>query len=142
LRIDPRTVVVSACGGVPALIQPRITLYRPEGERNCRAAVAPERLCIYRGDVLHWQVDNQCGLLEGKQRPALALVRLTPLEKARPATWLADCRPSLWHVAPGADAKNRFSCRVPENAPAGVYKYDLEGEIQPLDPHLEVLDPN
>lgn len=140
-RVDPRTVVVSACDGIPTLVQPRIRLQR-SAEGVCTATVAPEKLCVYRGDVLHWQVYNQCGLLEGKARPALAVVRLTPVEKAPPATWFAACRPSLQRVLPGADAKNRISCRVPESAHAGLYKYSLEGEIRTLDPQLEILDPN
>jgi hypothetical protein len=140
-RVDPRTVVVSACNGVPTLVQPRIRLER-SAEGACTATVAPERLCVYRGDVLHWQVYNQCGVLEGKTRPALAVVRLTPVEKAPPPKWFEACRPSLSRVLPGADARNTISCRIPDSATAGLYKYSLEGEIQPLDPHLEVLDPN
>jgi hypothetical protein len=104
--------------------------------------VAPEKLCVYRGDVVHWQVYNQCGVLAGKTRPALAVTRLMPLREAPPAEWLAGCRASLWRVLPGADAKNRISCRIPDSAPAGLYKYNLEGEIKTLDPQLEVLDPN
>ncbi len=140
-KVDPRSVVVSACDGVPTLVQPRIRLQK-SAEGACTATVAPEKVCVYRGDVLHWQVYNQCGVLEGGTRPALAVVRLTPVEKAPPARWFESCRPSLARVLPGADVSNRIDCRVPESAHAGLYKYSLEGQIKTLDPWVEILDPN
>ncbi len=141
--IDPRGPILAGCdeGGSP-LVKAQITLSK-NTVGKCVAEVKPARMCVMQGGVVRWKVDNGCGLLEGEERPALAVTKLTDRETGKAADWLdASCSASLQRVEAGSPAKaNVIHCDVPDEAPPGLYKYSLEGMIEPLDPELEVSRP-
>lgn len=110
---------------------------------KCVAVVEPARIRVLQGGVVRWQVNNRCKLLERPGTPALAVTRLKEEKSGRPVGWLAEaCSAALPRVEPGAPLKaNVIHCDIPDTAPEGVYKYDLEGLIEPLDPWIEVIRP-
>jgi hypothetical protein len=110
---------------------------------KCVATVEPARMRVFQGGVVRWQVNNRCRALEKAGGPALAVTRLTEDKSGRAAGWLAEaCSAALPRVEAGAPPKaNVIHCDIPDEAPVGVYKYNLEGMIEPLDPWLEVIRP-
>jgi hypothetical protein len=138
----------------PTLLANATITLRQEGGA-CTATVKPRHLCVQQRGVVRWYVDNECGPLEGRAgRPALRVTGLTPTQKDRGrAGWLEKaCSASLQRVEKGSPLRevrteappeaNVIVCSVPDDPSlVGQYKYNLEGEIVPLDPHLEVIQP-
>jgi hypothetical protein len=134
------------------LAEATITLHKEKD--TCRATVAPATVRVERGGVMRWFVDNQCGILEGSaERPALAVVRMTPKERGKAGWFEKACTASLPRVEEGSPLQtaaerrptqrtNLIVCSIPnDKALEGVYEYSLEGKIETLDPRLEVIPP-
>jgi hypothetical protein len=94
------------------------------------------------GGVIRFRIHNQCGDLEGT--PALRITQpvLETTLEGRPFD-RKDTRPVLGHCTlefarlKGGE-QQVVLCDVAENLAEGFYKYRLEGEIEPLDPDIEV----
>ncbi len=134
------------------LAKATITLQREKDE--CHATVAPATVRVQRGGAVRWFVDNRCGVLEGSaERPALAVVRMTPKERGRSGWFEKACSASLPRVEEGfplgkaterrpPQRTNLIVCSIPDDeALEGSYEYSLEGRIVTLDPRLEVIPP-
>jgi len=105
------------------------------------------------GGVIRWKIDNDCGLLVGSvAEPALEITAPTfkaPLDGLResqqsqpskaPPPKLASCGLKALTVDERSKAGNvLLFCEVDKNARYGFYKYGLKGQIDPLDPDVEV----
>jgi hypothetical protein len=140
--VDPRGPVFPRTRGGSILVKAQIALDDVGGK--CTAVVEPARIHVVRGGVVRWLVNNRCRTaLDGGGRPALAVTRLTEERSRTAVEWLAKtCSAALPRVELGAPTKfNVIHCDIPDDAPLGVYKYNLEGLIEPLDPWLEVHPP-
>jgi hypothetical protein len=140
--------IVSGCVEGSPLVKAVITLTRVD--EKCHADVTPASVCVVPGGVIRWKIDNDCGLLVGSvAEPALEITAPTfkaPLDGLResqqsqaskaPPPKLASCGLR----APTVDDRSKILlfCEVDRNARYGFYKYGLKGQIDPLDPDVEV----
>ena len=139
---DPRGPVFPNTRSGSVLVKAQIVLDDVGGK--CVAVVEPARIRVFQGGVVRWLVNNRCKTaLDGGGRPALAVTRLTEHKSRSAVDWLAKaCSAALPRVELGASPKaNVIHCDIPDDAPLGTYKYNLEGLIEPLDPWLEVHRP-
>lgn len=134
--------VVSGCDveGSP-YVKAQITLSRSDGK--CRAAVLPDKLCVFQGGAVRFRVVNQCGELIRPDQPALKITR--PVPKSRPGDppgkkeWsFRTCSAQFDTLGQGDEPSNFMFCEVPPSVEPGLYKYGLSGQIEPLDPDIEV----
>lgn len=143
--------IVSGCVEGASLVKAVITLTLVD--KKCRADVTPASVCVVRGGVIRWKVDNDCGLLVGSDAAPALEITVPTLKasldglretqesqalKAAPAK-LASCGLK----APTLDDRSKVGsvllfCEVDRNARYGFYKYGLKGQIDPLDPDVEV----
>jgi len=133
---------VSGCDvEYPTLAKVQITLNRV-GEK-CQAAVLPDKVCIIRSGAVRFKVVNQCGDLIRPDQPALKITQPVPKngpnEKQERKNWeFASCSGKFDSLGGTGDLRNVLFCEVPDSVAAGLYKYGLSGQIDPLDPDVEV----
>ncbi len=151
LRFSPRGEALSGCiHGAPV---GKIVVHLARGnDGRCRADVSPALVCVAPGGIIRWRIDNGCERLVGtKDNPALALTKPRkrsfyldspevpkPPIGTDPVSILTACEPLLAQVEAG---RSFLYCTVRDDAPEGIYKYGLEGQIDPLDPDIEVRRP-
>jgi hypothetical protein len=143
--------IVSGCVEGSPLVKAVITL--KVVEEKCHADVTPASVCVVRGGVIRWKIDNYCGPLVGSDAmPALEItapIFKAPLDGLResqqsqaskaPPPKLASCGLKARTVEDRSKAGNvLLFCEVDKNARYGFYKYGLKGQIDPLDPDIEV----
>jgi hypothetical protein len=140
--------IVSGCVNGAPLVKAVIGLTRVDGK--CHAEVTPGSVCVTRGGVVRWKIDNDCGELSGtSDDPALEITVPTfkvPLngpdaasrEKLRSGTGsrLDSCGIKIATV-PARPIPPVF-CEVGLDADYGFYKYGLRGRIESVDPDVEV----
>jgi hypothetical protein len=146
--LDLASDIVSGCASGAALVKVLIDL-KPENDR-CVPEVTPASVCVARGGVVRFKIENGCSALGDGGRPALEITR--PIFKRRltnrpPTTELAataatdvelfqNCKLSVQRIDKAAS--HVVLCDVAEKASEGYYKYGLTGQIVPLDPDVEV----
>lgn len=145
--------IVSGCLEGSPLV--KVVIKLTTVDKKCRAEVTPASVCVQRGGVIRWRIDNDCGRMVGTDvAPALEItvpilkVHIEdPSEKAKTeaASGLFS-KPKLESCALKAPTVEHRSkpgnvllfCEVDPNAEYGFYKYGLKGQIDPLDPDVEV----
>lgn len=118
-----------------------ITVERQDG--TCRVTdVTPASVCVAPNGAIRWEVYSDCDVSVGED-PALEVTRpdpktafFDPHTGDRPAI-LEDCR----IAAVSSTKKNLFFCDINEDAHEGFYKYGLVGQIEGVDPGIEVRGP-
>jgi hypothetical protein len=146
LTIDPRSDTVSGCVEGAPLVKVLVQLEPRDG--RCVAEVTPASVCVAQGGVVRFKIRNDCGALPADpDRPA---VEITPPRFKRGLDALrvkATEQPALFVNCslriPQLDAASSrvLWCDVAEDALDGFYKYGLQGQIEPLDPDVEVRPP-
>ncbi len=133
--------VVSGCDvdGSP-FVKVQITLARTDG--RCRATVLPEKVCVFQGGGVRFRVVDRCGDLRS-DLPAVSITQPVPQaergEKPGKKAWtFKACIGRFDSLGQGDDPKNFLTCEVPDRVVPGLYKYGLTGQIDPLDPDVEV----
>jgi hypothetical protein len=144
---------VSGCVEGASLVKAVITL--TPVDKKCHADVTPASVCVVPGGVILWRIENDCDRLAGDdQAPALEITVPTFKAhlggvnedlKAEAATGLFP-KPKLESCglkAPTIEKRSKpgsvlLFCEVDRKAPYGFYKYGLKGQIDPLDPDVEV----
>lgn len=132
---------VSGCdvSGSP-FVKVKITLNR--SGMTCKATVDPTTVCVFQGGAIRFKVANNCGELIRAGEPALKITRPTPRSqaaKASPEAWtFKTCSAQFDSLADGENDKNALFCEVPDTIAPGTYKYGFTGQIDPLDPDIEV----
>jgi hypothetical protein len=130
-------------------LQVKILIHlQPTEAGACRAEVTPASVCVAPGGRVDFKVHNRCEALAG--RPALRITEpqlRRKLDGTRPdpsapplPRLLTDCTLEFGSI-PRSDAAATASCIVDPRALEGFYKYGLEGQIDPLDPDIEVRKP-
>jgi hypothetical protein len=123
---------------------------------TCRVLdVLPDTVYVFPGSAIRWKINNACD-----ETPARRELRFTPPtprfagaagkagtagtaaptgeQSPVPEKWsFANCTAKI-DLGPQKDARNVLLCEVPESVQPGLYKYGLEGDIEPYDPGVEV----
>lgn len=137
-----------------AFVKVAITLGK-NAAGTCRVLdVLPDKVYVFPGSAIRWKVNNACD--ETGQRK-LTFTQPVPASSGRsavasstgpagvageggstPQPWsFANCSSELV-LGPQKDARNVLLCEVPETVRPGLYKYGLDGDIEPYDPGIEV----
>jgi hypothetical protein len=137
--------VVPGCdvGGSP-FVKVKITL--DKSGKTCKATVAPATVCVFRGGAVRFKVDNRCAELIRVGETALTITQPTPHARAAkeaamesPKPWnFKICAEKFESLVDGDSDKNTMTCDVPDTVAVGTYKYGLGGQVEPLDPDIEV----
>lgn len=143
--------IVSGCVDGAPLVKIVIKLTVGD-DKKCHADVTPASVCVVPGGVIRWRIDNDCGPLIGSDvGPALEIT--SPTFKAHlgglsgkgnsQASKVPPKLASCALKAPKIEDRSRpgnvlLFCEVDRNAEEGFYKYGLKGQIEPLDPDIEV----
>jgi hypothetical protein len=126
-------------------VKVEITLNRVDA--RCRATVLPDKVCVIPGGAIRFKVVNECGDLIRPDQPALKITQPVPKreanEKPEKKPWtLRSCSGQFDSLSGKDDLKNVLFCEVPDGVAPGLYKYGLTGQIDPLDPDVEVRPPH
>lgn len=136
-----------------ALVKVAVTLGKNTAGA-CRVLdVLPETVYVFPGSAIRWKVNNACD--ETGQR-RVKFTNPKPKSGDRSVTaasttsaqavgegpvlkpwFFANCIPEIV-LGPQRNERNVLLCEVPENVQPGLYKYGLEGDIEPYDPGVEV----
>jgi hypothetical protein len=120
----------------------------------------PRTVHVFRGSAIRWKVTNACDPTGAAKRHLkftnpqptsyAASAASTPRTKTageqggeqppKPFAF-ANCGSAEVLVGAQTDSLNVLLCEVPNDVAYAVYKYGLEGEIEPYDPDLEVHGP-
>jgi hypothetical protein len=138
IRLDTDTV--SGCVSGAPLVKVLIDL-KPSAD-HCAPEVTPASVCVAPGGVVKFRVHNGCRDLGKPDLPALEITQ--PAFKRAlfgTETWTGgglfqDCSLKIPQIAAGASPV--ILCEIAADAVDGFYKYGLKGDIDPLDPDVEV----
>lgn len=134
--------VVSGCDvKYGTFVKVQITLNR--NDAKCRATVLPDKVCVIPGGAVRFKVLNECGDLIRPDQAALKITQPVPKrepnENPKKKNWeFASCSGRFDSLGGTDDLKNVLFCEVPDSVVPGLYKYGLTGQIDPLDPDVEV----
>jgi hypothetical protein len=135
------TDTVSGCERGAGLVKVLIDL--KASNDHCVAEVTPASVCVAPGGVVRFKVLNSSCTLGDTSRPAVEIGQprfKRPLGKepppTEPPTLLQNCVPRVGGI--DRSASQVVLCDIAENAVEGFYKYGLTGQIDPLDPDVEV----
>jgi len=121
---------------------------------SCRVAeVLPDRVHVFPGSAIRWKVNNACDETSGRrhlkftpprpkrsgssEKAATTGVSAAAVEGGLEPWSFANCVSEL-DLGPQKDGRNVLLCEVPEGVRPGLYKYGLEGDIEPYDPDVDV----
>jgi hypothetical protein len=113
---------------------------------KCQTRAEPDPIYVTPDGVVEWTIKNKCRDLQARAKPAFEIANLRLKKTDGSPGWAFEsCVPRLDHVkyeddsGHGRPKDNRLFCGVPEDAPEGVYEYDIQGEeIATLDPGIEI----
>lgn len=144
--------LVSGCVYGAPLVKVLINL-QPKAADHCVAEVTPASVCVTPAGVVRFKIQNGCPPPSGGGGRALEITR--PVFKLPLTTRLPTPGPTPTPVPPPLfqscelrvqpiDKSERrvVWCDVAENAHLGFYKYGLTGQIEHLDPDVEVQPPD
>lgn len=150
--VDLASDIVSGCVSGAPLVKVLIDLKPKDGGR-CVPEVTPASVCVAPGGVVRFKIQNGCPPPSGGGGRALEITR--PVFKLPLTTRLPTPGPTPTPVPPPLfqscelrvqpiDKSERrvVWCDVAENAHLGFYKYGLTGQIEHLDPDVEVQPPD
>ena len=134
-----------------AFVKVVVTLGNSGGK--CRVLdVQPGTVHVFPGSAIRWRITNACDE-PGAAKRRLKFTNPVPRSrgnggavsstsgtKGQEAFSFANCSSEVL-LGAKKDPLNVLLCEVPDNAPYGLYKYGLEGDIDPYDPDLEVHGP-
>jgi hypothetical protein len=138
IRLDTDTV--SGCAHGAALVKILIDL-KPSADR-CAPEVTPASVCVAPAGVVRFRVHNGCGELGKPDRPAVEITQpefKRALFGAEPWTGgglFQSCSLKIPQMAAGANQV--ILCEIAADAPDAFYKYGVKGDIEPIDPDVEV----
>lgn len=105
-----------------------------DGGKRCAVVGDVPAVCVELGKSIKWKLTNRdCDFAAGT--PAIEISQPKPRGKEKPFTY-EGCTPRQNAWKKGTTAP--LTCRVPLLADPGTYKYDIRGQIKPLDPDIEV----
>jgi hypothetical protein len=108
--------------------------FRKHGGR-CVVVEPVAAVCVERGRRIHWTLTNRdCDWKAGA--PAVVLSSPRPKGGQKRGFTYADCVPK--RDAWPARTSVSLVCAVPADTEAGLYKYDVSGQVKTLDPDIEV----
>jgi hypothetical protein len=145
----PPFLIGDAVSGGPdgyAFVKVVVTLGK-NAAGTCRVLdVLPETVYVFPGSAIRWKINNACDEATGRRHLKFTSPRPKPARAAEKVAeqtpplegWsFADCSSDVY-LGPGKDAANILLCEVPESVKPGLYKYGLEGDVEPYDPGIEV----
>ncbi len=137
----PEPDVVSGCVRGANLV--RVLIYLRVRDYHCVPEVTPSSVCVRPGGAVLFKMRNECGFAEDPDRPAIVIDQpslkrgLDGSEKGcRRIDLFRDCQLRFEHLKKGDTPT--FKCTIDPNAAEGFYKYALRGQIDWLDPDVEV----
>ena len=132
---------VSGCVSGAALVKVLVDL-KLEKDR-CVPEVTPASVCVAAGGVVRFKVQNGCSALGDPSRPALEISqpvfkrRLTAArDETKQSPLFQNCVLRVPKIDRGSNQV--LLCDVDPEAYEGFYKYGLTGQIEALDPDVEV----
>jgi len=135
------TDTVSGCVTGAALVKVLVDLKLDKG--RCVAEVTPASVCVAAGGVVRFKVQNGCAALAEPDRPALEISQPVfkrrlpgPRGETKGSPVFQNCVLRMPKIDRGANQV--VLCDVDPQAYEGFYKYSLTGQIEPLDPDVEV----
>jgi hypothetical protein len=135
------TDTVSGCERGAGLVKVLIDL--KASNDHCLAEVTPASVCVAPGGAVRFKVLNSSCTLGDTSRPAVEIGQpryKRPLGNEPPPTetpaLFENCVPRVGKI--DRSASRVVLCDIAENAVEGFYKYGLTGQIDPLDPDVEV----
>jgi hypothetical protein len=91
--------------------------------------------CVDRDKKIHWTLFNEdCAFDASLTAVEMSAPRLKT-DEAKAFAW-KECKPKKKGWAKGE--RETLDCKVPKDTEEGLYKYDITGQIKPLDPDIEV----
>ena len=135
------TDTVSGCVTGAALVKVLVDL-KPEKNR-CVPEVTPASVCVAAGGVVRFKVQNGCSALGDPARAAVEITQpvlkrglTTARGETKASPLFQNCVLRVPRIDKGANLV--VLCDVDPEAYEGFYKYGLTGQIEPLDPDVEV----
>lgn len=142
---------ISGGPGGSAFVKVAITLGQNGGTGPCKVlTLTPATVYVVPGAAIRWKVTNACAsarrliFTQPKPKVAGAYGKSATVEASvpnqervgAPENWsFANCTSEI-ALVPGME--NALLCEVPPNVQPGLYKYGLNGDIEPVDPDIEV----
>ena len=136
-----------------------VTLAKDPTSGACKVeGFEPKTVHVFRGSAIRWKVTNACDPTGAAKRhlkftnpqptgghtgsaASTSGTRTAGEQGGDPKPFaFANCSSEVL-LGSQTDPLNVLICEVPDNAAYGVYKYNLEGDIEPYDPGLEVHGP-
>ncbi len=137
IRLDTDTV--SGCASGAPLVKVLVDL-KPSADK-CAPEVTPASVCVAPAGVVRFRVHNGCGDLGKPDRPAVEITQ-PEFKRALFGTepWTGGLFQSCSLVIPrvAAGANQIILCEIAADAPDAFYKYGVKGDIEPIDPDVEV----
>jgi hypothetical protein len=111
-----------------------ITFAIPEGSHACEVKGDVPDACVHAGASIHWTLVNEnCDFNESQTAVEMSAAKLKK-DKTKRFNW--ECTPKKNGWPKKSDVK--LDCKVPKDTDEGVYKYDITGQIKPVDPDIEI----
>jgi len=142
------TDAVSGGPGGSAFVKVAITIGNDPDSGKCRVqAFEPKTVHVFRGSAIRWKVTNACDKA-GAAKRRLKFTNPQPTGSHTVSAASSGPKPFAFTncssevlLGSRSDPLNVLLCEVPNDAEYGVYKYNLEGDIETYDPGLEVHGP-
>jgi len=138
--LDLKGDVASGCVYGAPLVKVLISLHPTDSAKKCGADVTPASVCVARGGVVRFAIVNHCG--EGRGRFEITPPRKKTIDAVHALTDTKAPTPAPDQmVFANCDLKNLRRvdfCDIGQDVEDGFYKYGLEGDIDSLDPDVEV----
>ena len=139
--VSPVTDTDSGCLHGAKLVKVLIDL--KASEDHCVAEVTPASVCVAPGGAVRFKVLNSSCTQRESGRPAVEIgqpkfkrpLGNEPVQPVIPPLF-QNCVPKVDRIGKGGSQV--VLCDVAANAVEGFYKYGLTGQIDPLDPDVEV----
>ncbi len=143
VQTTPEQDVISQCVHGAESVKVLIDLHVKDD--HCVPEVTPSSVCVRRGGKVQFTLRNDCGFADDPDRPAVVIEQPSPKRglvrrdgDSTTVDLFQDCERQrrFEHLKKGASPT--ATCLIHPKAAEGFYKYALKGQIDWLDPDVEV----